>query len=104
MLRLPRPTLKPYSILVQKAFFHDLYSLQQVNLVPLPIIKLQYRSAALYHNIEPEKNLDKSLANHWIEKIPSKQQLNAAKLYQSKTWTRGEFLSALYQLAEYSNK
>ena len=87
-----------------KGFFHDLYSLQQVNLVPLPIIKLQYRSAALYHNIEPEKNLDKSLANHWIEKIPSKQQLNAAKLYQSKTWTRGEFLSALYQLAEYSNK
>ncbi len=82
-----------------KGFFHDLYSLQQVKLVLVPVIKLQYRDAALYHNIEPEKNLDGILAERWINNLPSVTQKSANDLYKTKSWKRGEFLNALYQIA-----
>lgn len=90
----------PYFEAVQyfgtKGFFHDLYPLEQINLVPIPILKLQYRNAALYHGMEPEKLLDQTLATAWIKKLPGPQQAIANQLYQSKSWNRGEFLRALY--------
>ncbi|GAB3992605.1 FAD-dependent oxidoreductase [Spirosoma daeguense] len=90
----------PYFEAVQhfgiKGFFHDLYPLDQVNLVPIPVVKLQYRAAAHYHNLEPEKPLDNDLANRWISKLPNGSQAKARTLYQSKSWQRGEFLQSLF--------
>ena len=81
-----------------RGFFHDLYALEEVNLVPLTIFKLQYRGPALYHHIEPEKVLDQALAVRWIAKMSAAQQGAASALFASKTWKRGEFLNALFQL------
>lgn len=79
-----------------QGFFHDLYPLEQVNLTSLPILKLQYRAAAQYHHLEPEKPLDAHLAQQWYRKLPATQQAKAQHLADSKAWTRGEFLQALY--------
>ena len=91
----------PYFEAVQyfgnKGFFHDLYPLEQVNIKPRTIHKLQYMDAMEYHNIEPERVLDESLAKNWIKKLPTTHQAKAAALYQNQSWKRGEFLKALYQ-------
>ncbi len=91
----------PYFEAVQyfgnKGFFHDLYPLDVVNIKPRTIHKLQYMDAMEYHNIEPEKPLEMSLATHWIQKLPVAQQAQARQLTQLKSWKRGEFLNALYQ-------
>ncbi|GAB2567252.1 FAD-dependent oxidoreductase [Spirosoma areae] len=90
----------PYFEAVQyfggKGFFHDLYPLEEINLVPLKIIKLQYRDAALYHGIEPQKPLDETLAKNWISKLPAPKRAGATQLYASRNWNRGEFLNALF--------
>ncbi|WP_428666975.1 FAD-dependent oxidoreductase [Runella sp.] len=90
----------PYFEAVQyygsKGFFHDLYAPEDVNLIPLKVLKLQYRNASLYHNIDPEKSLDPALAARWIKKLPLKDQAPTTQFYQSKSWKRGEFLNALY--------
>lgn len=80
-----------------RGFFHDLYPLETINLVPQKILKLQYRDAALYHAVEPEKKLDQELGEHWIGKLSSLHQAKAQQLLAQKTWTRGQFLSELYR-------
>ena len=89
----------PYFEAVQhfglKGFFHDLYPLETVNLVPQKILKLQYRDAIPYHNLEPEKLLDAALAQNWIGKLPVAKRAEASKLYNTQSWRRGEFLVAL---------
>ncbi|MBC7891396.1 MAG: FAD-dependent oxidoreductase [Sphingobacteriaceae bacterium] len=80
-----------------KGFFHNLYPLETVNLVPLPILKLQYRAAALYHSMEPAKVLDAALAKRWIAKLPATQQSSASQRFASKPWSRGEFLKAIIE-------
>lgn len=91
----------PYFEAVQhfgsKGFFHDLYPLEQVNLLPIPILKLQYSGPMLYHNVEPGKTLNSELASNWISKLSKEKRGSATKLFKSKTWTRGEFLLALFQ-------
>lgn len=77
-------------------FFHDLYPLEQVQIKPRTIHKLQYMDAMEYHNIEPEKPLEEPLATHWIQKLPAVHQAHARQLIQSKPWKRGDFLNALY--------
>jgi hypothetical protein len=94
----------PYFEAVQhfglRGFFHDLYPLSKVNLVPVAILKLQYREAALYHTLEPVKELDESLAKNWIRKLPKEQQAAATQLYGSGNWTRGNYLNALHKLTQ----
>ncbi|MCY7352394.1 MAG: FAD-dependent oxidoreductase, partial [Cytophagaceae bacterium] len=89
----------PYFEAVQyfglKGFFHDLYPLEEINIVPLKILKLQYRDAALYHNVEPEKALNEGLAKQWISQLPAPKRSGATQLYASQKWNRGEFLKAL---------
>ncbi len=79
-------------------FFHDLYPLEQVQIKPRTIHKLQYMDAMEYHNIHPEKPLEESLANTWIQQLPASQQAKAMALHKSKRWNRGAFLTALFQL------
>ncbi|NBB21881.1 FAD-dependent oxidoreductase [Runella sp. CRIBMP] len=90
----------PYFEAVQyfgaKGFFHELYPLEQVQIKPRTVHKLQYMDAIDYHNLESEKVLEEILALHWIRKLPDGQQADAKKLYQSKLWKRGEFLNNLY--------
>jgi hypothetical protein len=78
-------------------FFHDLYLLEQVQIKPRTIHKLQYMDAMEYHNIQPEKPLEESLANTWIQQLPASQQTKAMALHKSKRWNRGAFLTALFQ-------
>ena len=80
-----------------KGFYHDLYKLEDINLLPLKVHKLQYRDASMYHNIEPEKTLDAKLADHWIDKLPSAKQKQAKQIFTSKVWTRAGFLNAIYE-------
>lgn len=89
----------PYFETVQyfgaKGFFHDLYPLDEITLLPLKILKLQYRDAALYHGIEPEKPLDERVAKQWISHLSAPERSGATQLYASQKWNRGEFLNAL---------
>ncbi len=90
----------PYFEAVQyfgaKGFFHDLFPLELVTIKPRAVHKLQYMDAMEYHNIEPEKQLEESLASRWIRKLPASKQAKAKQLFQSKPWKRGEFLLALF--------
>jgi hypothetical protein len=92
----------PYFEAVQyfgsKGFFHDLYPLEQVQIKPRTVHKLQYMDAMEYHNVEPEKSLEAVLAKNWILQLPTLQQAKAKELYESKRWNRGDFLMALYQM------
>jgi ribulose 1,5-bisphosphate synthetase/thiazole synthase len=78
-------------------FFHDLYPLESITIKPRVIHKLQYMDAMEYHNLEPEKLLEESLATHWIQQLPASQQAKAMALHKSKRWNRGAFLTALFQ-------
>jgi hypothetical protein len=92
----------PYFEAVQyfgsKGFFHDLYPLEQVQIKPRTVHKLQYMDAMEYHNVEPEKFLEAVLAKNWILQLHTLQQAKAKELYESKRWNRGDFLMALYQM------
>ena len=89
----------PYFEAVQyfgnKGFFHALYPLEQVQIKPRMILKLQYMDAMSYHSVEPELILDDAIAENWINKLSKPKQLKARNLYQSKSWRRGEYLKAL---------
>jgi ribulose 1,5-bisphosphate synthetase/thiazole synthase len=92
----------PYFEAVQyfgaKGFFHALYPLEQVSIKPRIIHKIQYMDAMEYHNVEPEKNLEDTLAKTWIQQLPASQQTKATELYKSENWNRGAFLTALFQI------
>jgi hypothetical protein len=92
----------PYFEAVQyfgiKGFFHHLYPLENVQIKPRTVHKLQYMDAMEYHNVEPEKSLEAVLAKNWILQLPTLQQAKAKELYESKRWNRGAFLMALYQI------
>jgi hypothetical protein len=89
----------PYFEAVQyfgnKGFFHALYPLEQVQIKPRMILKLQYMDAIDYHSVEPELILDDAIAENWINKLSKPKQSKARNLYQSKSWRRGEYLKAL---------
>ncbi len=92
----------PYFQAVQyfgaKGFFHDLYPLDEVNLRSVPVLKLQYSGPMLYHDVEPDKELDSDLAKSWIARLPNDKQSSALQLLPRKPWKRGEFLLALFQI------
>lgn len=81
-----------------KGFFHNLYPLDEVNLRSVPVLKLQYSGPMLHHDVEPERVLDSNLAKSWIGELPDAKQSAALKLLPTKTWKRGEFLLALFQI------
>lgn len=91
----------PYFEAVQfwatRGLFHDLYSLREINITPLKIWGLQYRDAALYHDLKPELSLDDKLAQRWIERFPADKKARAQQLYPTQRWTRGGFLKAVYE-------
>ncbi len=79
-----------------KGFLHDLYSPQEVSLRSVPVLKLQYSGPMLYHGVEPEKTLDSKLAERWLARIAARQRAQAQQLFTTRSWTRGEFLNALF--------
>lgn len=98
----------PYFEAVQyfgtRGLFHHLYSLDQIKLRPLKGFGLQYKEAALYHGIEPAEPLEKPLAIKWINMMQEDKRAELSKLYNSKDWSRGEFLQAAFEMTVTNGK
>lgn len=87
-----------------RGLFHHLYALDQVQLRPRKTFGLQYKEAELYHGIEPESSLEKTLAIKWINSMPALNRGELSKLYNSKDWNRGEFLQAAFEMTVTNGK
>ncbi len=83
-----------------KGFFHNLVNLDTIDFKPAKrTFGLQYFEAHPYHEMEPEKLMDKGLASQWIDLLNLKADKlqKANKLYENKL-TRGEFLVELFDI------
>ncbi len=83
-----------------KGFVPTLINLDTIDFKPAKrTFGLQYFEAHPFHELEPEKLMDKELANLWIDLLNLKADKlqKAGKLYENKL-TRGEFLVKLYNI------
>ncbi|MBA4300118.1 MAG: xanthan lyase [Cyclobacterium sp.] len=92
----------PYFEAVQyfgiQGFFHDLYALEEIRIKPRVVHKLQYMDPMEYHDVQPELQLDQSIAYKWLKLVPEGKREKAEALYLERAWTRGDFLNGLLNL------
>jgi hypothetical protein len=91
------PYFKAVQYFGNRGLFQDLYDPNEVPEKGLEKLgaMVQWTNAYPYHDIQPEKQMDKELAENWMEKLDIVDQ---KLLIQAGKMTRGEFLNRLYQV------
>jgi len=94
------PHFKAIQYFGTKGLFHTMVSLEEINLKSAANLwKMQYREAYPHHELEPEKQMTRELAESWLSMLTlSGNNANVLDQLLNKNVNRGEFLNELYKL------
>jgi len=95
------PYFRAIQYLGNRGLFQGLYDPDEVPQKGLEKLgpMVQWTTAYPYHDIQPDKKMEKELAEKWMQKL---NIVDEKLLKHASKMTRGEFLNRLYEI-EYSN-